>query len=175
LAPQNFGLARSKIDQTPIGTIEVLATANGVYQVNLLGHTPRQPNLNSAKLNESDFSKLALQQIVEYLTGQRRSFDLSLDWSTSKPFQKKVLVRALAIPFGQVTTYGELAREMGSIAASRAVGGAMARNPIPIIIPCHRVVASDGRLTGYSAAEGVRTKQWLLELEGHKIVSEKLV
>jgi len=58
--------------------------------------------------------------------------------------------------------------------ASRAIGGAMAHNPIPLVAPCHRVVAVDGRLTGYSAAEGIRTKQWLLELEGHKIVCEKL-
>ena len=129
MASQNFGLACSKIDLTPIGTIEVLATANGIYQVNLLGRTPKPPLLNSAKLNESDFSKLALQQIVEYLAGQRRAFDLPLDWSTSNPFQKKVLARALAIPFGQVATNGELARELGGIAGSRAVGGAMARNP----------------------------------------------
>ena len=170
-----FGLAYSKIDLSPIGAIEVLATSAGLCQVNLLGHAPVQSTLNTIKPAESDLTRLALQQIMEYLAGQRRVFDLPMDWSTCKPFQKRVLVRALDIPFGQVMTYGQLARELSSAAASRAVGGAMAHNPIPIVIPCHRVVASDGRLTGYSAAEGVRTKQWLLELEGHKVVSEKLV
>ena len=92
-----------------------------------------------------------------------------------KPFQTKVLKRTLAIPFGQVLTYGQLATELDNPAASRAVGGALAHNPIPIIIPCHRVVAANGRLTGFSAAEGIRTKQWLLELEGRRVVGEKLV
>lgn len=169
-----FGLAYSKIDLSPIGAIEVLATSAGLCQVNLLGHVSVLSS-NSSKPAESDLTRLALQQIMDYLSGQRRVFDLPVDWAVCKPFQKRALARAQTIPFGQVVTYGELARQMGSAAASRAVGGAMAHNPIPIVIPCHRVVASDGRLTGYSAAEGVRTKQWLLELEGHRVVSEKLV
>ena len=89
-------------------------------------------------------------------------------------FQREVLQLTLEIPFGEVRTYGELARTLGKSAASRAVGGALARNPLPLLIPCHRVVAATGALTGYSAASGIATKAWLLELEGHKIVSQKL-
>ncbi|MHC1740360.1 MAG: methylated-DNA--[protein]-cysteine S-methyltransferase [Anaerolineaceae bacterium] len=168
-------LAYSRSDSSPIGMIEVLATSIGLFQVNLLGNLPAPANLNPNNLSESKLSRLALDEILEYLTGKRRVFDLPIDWSACKPFQKTALNKAQEIAFGEVLTYGDLAKKLNKAAASRAVGGAMARNPIPIVLPCHRVLASDGRLTGYSAADGIHTKKWLLELEGHTIVGEKLV
>lgn len=164
-------LAGSWTEQTPIGTVVVYATVQGCCRVDLLGHSSRfsQPNLS-----ESDTSHLALQQILEYLSGQRRSFDLPLDETIFTPFQRIVYRMASQIEFGQIRTYGELAQQFGKPAASRAIGGTMAHNPVPILIPCHRVVAADGRLTGYSAADGIQTKKWLLELEGHQVVGEKL-
>jgi len=102
-------------------------------------------------------------QLAEYFAGQRQAFDLPLAPQGS-PFQQSVWRRMLMIPYGRVMTYGELAHAVGS--APRAVGGACGRNPIAIIIPCHRVVGGSGALTGYSGAGGINTKQFLLELEG---------
>jgi methylated-DNA-[protein]-cysteine S-methyltransferase len=164
-------LAGSWTDQTPIGTVVVYATAQGCCRVDLLGRSLR---FSQPDLSESELSRVALQQILEYLAGKRRSFELPLDDSIFTPFQRTVLTLARTIEFGQIRTYGELAQQLGKPAASRAIGGAMAHNPIPILIPCHRVVAADGRLIGYSAADGIQTKKWLLELEGHRIVGEKL-
>src|SRR3972149_1082691 len=81
-------------------------------------------------------------------------------------FQRRVLLAALKIPHGQVTTYGEIARRIGHPKAARAVGQALGHNPIPLVIPCHRVLGADGSLHGYGAGKGVPTKAWLLTLEG---------
>jgi len=171
--PSSFFFARN--ETTPIGCIEVQAGLNGLWRVDLLGHAFSSRNGKEIQNDQSGLARKALDQILEYLHGSRRVFDLEIDWSLMKPFQIKVLNRALQIPFGQTLTYGQLAVEFGTPAASRAVGGALAHNPLPIVIPCHRVVAANGALTGFSAAEGIRTKKWLLELEGHNVVGEKLV
>jgi len=91
------------------------------------------------------------QQILQYLAGTRTEFELPLDWTAMTGFQADVLRLTLGIPYGEVRTYGDLASLLGKPAASRAVGGALARNPLPLLIPCHRVVASTGALRGYSA------------------------
>ena len=108
----------------------------------------------------------ALAQIGEYLGGRRRSFDLPIDWSVMTPFQQQVLRETVAVQYGQTTTYGELAGRIGRPRAARAVGRAQATNPMPLVIPCHRVLGSDGGLHGYGAGEGLKTKEWLLRLEG---------
>jgi methylated-DNA-[protein]-cysteine S-methyltransferase len=173
MASPASGLTCSTDNSTPIGIVEVFATQAGVFQVSLKGHSASAAN-QTHLLTESDLSRQALEQIISYLAGKRREFDVMIDLSAVRVFQRQALEAARRIPFGKVVTYGELAGEMGNASASRAIGGAMGHNPIPILIPCHRVVAADGRLTGYSAADGIRTKQWLLELEGHRIVREKL-
>ncbi len=160
----------ARATNTLIGVVEVFAGMLGITGVNLAGHTDTVRPIIPDKSAEH-----ALEQILEYLEGKRQHFDVQLDCSGMRPFQYKVLQRTLAIPFGQVVTYGQIAAEFGTTSASRAVGGALGHNPMPILIPCHRVVASDGRLTGFSAAEGIHTKQWLLELEGRKVVGERLV
>lgn len=105
----------------------------------------------------------ARDQLEEYFDGKRNSFDLPLA-PTGTAFQKKVWQALAAIPFGRARSYGDLARELGT--APRALGGACGRNPIPIIIPCHRVLAGDKKLGGYSGMDGVDTKRFLLKLEG---------
>ncbi len=110
--------------------------------------------------------KQALKQLNDYLIGKRKAFDLPIDYSVLTDFQKKVLVAALKIPRGQVLTYGDVARQIGRPRASRAVGQALGHNPMPIVIPCHRVLGSDGSLHGYSGGGGLKTKAWLLKLEG---------
>jgi len=106
------------------------------------------------------------EQLREYLAGRRTRFDLPLDLRALPEFQRRVLLAALKIPHGQVTTYGELARRIGHPKAARAVGQALGHNPIPLVIPCHRVLGADGSLHGYGAGKGLPTKAWLLTLEG---------
>lgn len=104
----------------------------------------------------------AQTQLEEYFRGKRRDFDLALA-PIGTPFQKKVWQALSQIPFGKTSTYGELALAIAQPTAARAVGAANGRNPISIIVPCHRVIASDGKLTGY--AGGLNCKQWLLHHE----------
>jgi len=106
------------------------------------------------------------EQLLEYFARERTRFDLPIDLSVLTPFQRNVLDIACRIAPGRVWTYHRVAEEMGRPKSSRPVGQALARNPVPIIIPCHRVVASDGSLGGYSGGSGLKAKRWLLRLEG---------
>ena len=105
-------------------------------------------------------------QLRAYFADARTEFDVSLDLDRLTPFQRSVLMTARRIPPGTVWTYGQVAQTIGKPRASRAVGQALGRNPMPIVIPCHRVVASDGGLGGYSGGGGLASKRWLLRLEG---------
>jgi methylated-DNA-[protein]-cysteine S-methyltransferase len=107
----------------------------------------------------------AVRQVGEYLAGERRAFDLAIDWSGMGAFQRAALEQVIAVPYGQTATYGEIARRIGKPGAGRAVGRANATNPVPLVIPCHRLVGTDGKLHGYGAPGGIETKRWLLELE----------
>ena len=107
-----------------------------------------------------------LTQLREYFAGDRSRFNLPVDISQLTPFQRSVLNVACRINPGQVWTYQRIAEELGRPRSSRPVGGALARNPIPIVIPCHRVIASNGSLGGYSGGSGLKAKRWLLHLEG---------
>lgn len=102
-------------------------------------------------------------QLAEYFAGTRTAFDLPLDPSGTA-FERRVWDALRAIPYGTTVSYGELARRLGDVRATRAVGAANGKNPIPIIVPCHRVVGSRGELTGFGG--GVERKRWLLEHEG---------
>jgi methylated-DNA-[protein]-cysteine S-methyltransferase len=104
------------------------------------------------------------RQLEEYFVRRRRDFDLSLDWSLIRGFGREVLRVTAAIPYGQVSTYGHVAAEAGNPRASRAAGNALGHNPIPIVIPCHRVLRRGGGLGGYTS--GIERKQLLLDLEG---------
>ena len=160
----------STLFDSPIGYIEITCTSNGVSQVYLgaRDHSFSSVQPVSSLLRES------IKQVTEYLADERKVFDFPIDWSEIKGFQREVLFLTCDIPFGRVLTYGQIAKMLGKPAASRAVGAALGRNPMPILIPCHRVVAANGALTGYSAAEGIKTKAWLLNLEEHTIVGQKL-
>jgi O-6-methylguanine DNA methyltransferase len=106
-----------------------------------------------------------LDQIAIYLEGTRMSFNVQLDLSRFTAFQQAVMNATCQIPYGQVLTYGDIARQIGSPRAARAVGGALSVCPISILIPCHRVIGANGRLGGYGSPEGLKTKAWLLQLE----------
>jgi methylated-DNA-[protein]-cysteine S-methyltransferase len=110
------------------------------------------------------------RQLDAYFAGTRSDFDLRLDWSLVGPFGRQVLSRAVAIPYGEVATYAEVAREIKHPRAARAVGNALGANPIPVIVPCHRVVRTGGALGGYGG--GLPRKEFLLALEQRSGESE---
>lgn len=109
--------------------------------------------------------KRAARELAEYFAGRRRDFTVPVSVSGT-PFQRAIWDQLAEIPFGTVCGYGELGRATGRPTAGRAVGGAVGANPVPLLIPCHRVLASDSRITGYSAGNGIPTKMWLLDHEG---------
>jgi methylated-DNA-[protein]-cysteine S-methyltransferase len=155
---------------TPLGPVWVAARRNGIIAVEIQA----DPKSFEAEIRHRFDSEIRhsgqpidppIAQIKEYLHGVRTVFRVKIDWSIMSPFQKQVLQRVAAIPYGQVTTYGKIARQIGRPSASRAVGQANGRNPIPLIIPCHRVIGADGNLRGYGAPGGVQTKRWLLDME----------
>lgn len=112
----------------------------------------------------------AAAQMLAFLNKERQSFDLPIDWSFMSASQAEILRRVQAIPYGQKRTYGDIAQDLGKPGAARAVGRANATNPMPIIIPCHRVLGSDGKLHGFSAPGGLETKAWLLRQEGSWLI-----
>jgi methylated-DNA-[protein]-cysteine S-methyltransferase len=105
-------------------------------------------------------------QLREYAAGKRKQFDLPIDWTVLGDFQRRALRATFEIPFGETRTYKDIAVGIGNPRAARAVGRAEATNPMPVVLPCHRVLGSDGKLHGYGAGAGLDTKTWLLKLEG---------
>lgn len=166
-----------EIKQTPVGALTIIADSQAVRGVSFGTLAQLHDQLQGIPFGDGS-TNLVLQstssQLMEYFTGKRQAFDLPLFMDDLTPFQRKVLLLTSQIPFGSVLSYGELALQAGSPGAARAVGAAMAGNPIPIIIPCHRVVGSDRSLHGYAAPDGIHTKATLLQLEGHRIVAHKL-
>jgi O-6-methylguanine DNA methyltransferase len=106
----------------------------------------------------------AASQIQSYLAGERQTLDLPIDLRAGSAFQRRVWEATATIPFGQVRSYGEVARQVGVPGGARAVGGALGKNPVPIIVPCHRVLRANGQLGGFGL--GIETKRELLALEG---------
>jgi methylated-DNA-[protein]-cysteine S-methyltransferase len=107
-----------------------------------------------------------MEQLREYFAGDRSIFNVPIDISRLTPFHRSVLETTCRIAPGQTWTYHRVAEELGKPYCSRPVGQALARNPVPIVIPCHRVIASNGSLRGYSGGSGIKAKQWLLRFEG---------
>lgn len=142
--------------KTPLGTAKIIGNSDGIVEVSV--GDEEMP----ATENVPDELRECMSQLQEYFNGERKEFSVKLNPSGTE-FQKQVWSELLKIPFGQRITYMKQTLQMGSEKAIRAVAGANGKNPIWIIIPCHRVVGSDGSLTGY--AGGLWRKQWLLEHE----------
>jgi len=158
------------IDPTPIGKIWLAYSSGGLAAVNvggskenLIKDIPPKYEISPVILHEGIHQ--AATQIKEYMEGKREAFDLLIDWSGATDFQRVVLGAVYAIPYGETRSYGQIAAQIGKPKASRAVGRANATNPIPLVIPCHRVIGADGHLRGYGAGEGIKTKAWLLDME----------
>lgn len=154
---------------SPIGPLLVAATPRGLARI----FFDAEPELHLDRLARSFGPRVlrssasvddAHRQLDEYFAGSRSAFALDVDLRGAAPFARQVLDELVRVPYGQTTTYGTLATKVGVPRAARAVGTVMNRNPIPIVLPCHRVVGSTGSLTGY--AGGLDVKERLLRLEG---------
>ena len=148
---------------TPLGTLYIVAEGEALTRI--LFRPPLAPASGPSRpsARTGAITRAAASQLREYLAGERRRFDLPLA-PHGTPFQLQVWRALYAIPWGETISYGELARRIGKPRAVRAVGAANGANPLSIVVPCHRVVGSDGRLTGYGG--GLAAKGFLLELEG---------
>lgn len=159
------------LQRSPVGQVLVAVNQQGVVAVEI-GMPERDfidnvsDVFNKPVIRSKSAANSVIKQLREYFDGRRTAFDLAVSLSHLTPFQRRVLEATMEISFGSVSTYGEMARRLGKRKAARAVGQALARNPIPIVIPCHRVLGSDGALHGYSGGEGIRTKKFLLQFEG---------
>ena len=161
-----MSLAYKKIN-SPVGKLTLVASDKGLVAVLWEHDNPRRVRL--ADLIEHDDHSVLIQaerQLSEYFTGRRKSFSVVLDMRGTD-FQRSVWEALLAIPFGETRTYGQLAKQLRNPQASRAVGAANGRNPISIIVPCHRVIGSSGKLTGF--AGGLDAKERLLNLEQEQL------
>ena len=154
---------------TPLGTLLVAATDRGLCRISFDPEPEREAEslaraFGSKVLRVSRPVDEARRQLDEYFAGKRQRFELPLDLSPAREFAHAVLDELARVPYGELTTYGTLAAKAGRPRAARAVGTVMNRNPVPIVLPCHRVVGSTGALTGYGG--GLDRKRALLELEG---------
>ena len=147
---------------SPIGRIEVGGDHDAVTSLAIEG--PDGLPHDHLDENTNDVLELALGELSEYFDGDRQTFDVPVR-QRGTPFQLAVWEQLREVPWGASVSYVDLGRATGRPSAGRAVGGAVARNPIPLIVPCHRVLASGGRITGYSPGQGVPTKIWLLDHE----------
>ena len=158
-----------ELHDSPVGTLFVAVTDRGVCEI----HYDADPEAEAERLAGLFGTRVlrsprptdeARRQLDEYFAGTRREFALDVDLSPAREFGRAVLEQLARVPFGELTTYGALAAQVGRPRAARAVGTVMNRNPVPIVLPCHRVVGSSGSLVGY--AGGLERKRLLLELEG---------
>ena len=149
---------------SPLGTLVIAATDRGVAGIWFEGQKHMPDHAAWAVDEGNAFIQQAIAQLRDYFAGKRTAFDLPLDLQVGTVFQQSVWRALLAIPHGATTNYGTLSRGIGAPTASRAVGAAVGRNPVSIVVPCHRVLGTGGALTGY--AGGLERKSALLKLEG---------
>ena len=178
LAPAMMETLSSRVLPSPVGPLFLAASDKGLvaleFEARLPGQQSIRPNPRNLRQEQTKEQKVAFEesasamrpyqaQLEEYFSGKRREFTFPLDIRGSD-FQLACWRALLAIPYGETRSYADIARAVGKSHAFRAVGMANNRNPLAIVVPCHRVIASDGSLCGYGG--GLETKRWLLELEG---------
>lgn len=156
--------------ESPIGILRLVSDGSGLAELELRPKPKRQLSKDEWRENPGLLPlSMAAEQLAQYFAGQRRAFDLPLAPAGTK-FQQRVWAALQEIPFGTTLSYGQLATRIGNAGAARAVGLANNRNPVAIIIPCHRVIGADGSLVGYGG--GLPAKEWLLRHEGAPIGSQ---
>ena len=166
-----MALTFGELHETPLGVISFISSEKGIQHISFgslkqlkeaLKITDKQPSLNGL-LTISAF----LVELNEFINGIRKIFTIPIDWHGIKGFQREVLEFIMGIPYGEVITYGGVAQQLGKPGGARAVGNVLLSNPMPLLIPCHRIVGSKGDLRGYQG--GIEAKVYLLRLEGHQI------
>jgi methylated-DNA-[protein]-cysteine S-methyltransferase len=168
-ASGELDVAYDVLDDTPVGRLLVGVSERGLCRVQF-DADPEQELERLARvfgprvLRTTQPIERARRELAEYFAGRRRDFDLELDLRGTPEFHRRVLAQLRGVGYGETTTYGALAARVGSPRAARAVGTVMNRNPLPIVLPCHRVVGASGSLVGYGG--GLERKEWLLRLEG---------
>ena len=183
MLPRRERIWYTRID-SPIGELLLAATPDGLREIEFGSHVPesdfvarqRERGVDPVRLERIEDAEPGVRQTLqraatqlnEYFGGQRARFDVPLDWGAMAPFQRSVLEATAAVPFGQLDTYAGIARLIGKPGATRAVGNALGRNPIPVIVPCHRVIRSDGTIGGYTGGLGI--KHHLLAIESVTLV-----
>lgn len=170
MTSSNSPVYLGELNNTPLGDFRLAASDLGLVAVEWVD---AQADLDSflRRLKRpllQNQAKLApyARELKEYLNGKRHEFSFPIDWSIFRPFQRQTLQAVFAIPYGETRTYAEIADQIGHANAPRAVGRANATNPMPLVIPCHRVIGTDGKLHGYGGGDGLPTKEWLLRMEG---------
>ena len=147
--------------KSPIGIVRVFASKDKVTFIDIAA--------TDAKVGSNNKNKvllLAKEELEQYFQGSLTKFSFPVDLSPGTDFQRSVWKQIAKIKFGQIQTYADIAKAIGKPKASRAVGGAVGKNPVPLVIGCHRVLGASGKITGYSGGEGLPTKRILLALEG---------
>lgn len=167
---KRFRASRYAAVAAPRGAVGIVATERGVSHLMLTRRTVRQTEAllrerHPEAEHDPDLLPQLQQDLKDYFAGRPVRFEVPVDLSEMTAFQREVLEACAEVEYGRTVSYADLARRVRRPKAARAVGGALGRNPIPLIIPCHRVVAGDGSLGGFSAEQGVSLKRWLLDLE----------
>lgn len=166
------GLVESLRVRVPIGAVQISAKEGKIFEILLkpAKNFPLEVEEQEISFANTAVLKLAAMQIQEYFAGGRKKFSLPLCPQGKSDFSRKIYACLESIPYGEMCTYGELAVTAGFPRAARAVGQMMARNRFPLVLPCHRVIGCQGRMTGFSGGEGISTKEWLLKFEKTALV-----
>jgi len=159
--------------KTTVGAFLLESSPQGLTRCEVLEDAP-SPIEQTNPSNTDTLLHQAADELHAYLEGSLKAFSVPLDLSDLSSFQQKVFAEVRQIPWGEVRTYGEVAAQIGKPKAIRAVGNALAHNPLMLFVPCHRVIGSDGKLHGFSAPHGVALKAWLLDHEGVKVSDNNL-
>lgn len=164
-----------KTSRSPLGILWVAMTERGLAavewdQAKADFERYLMQRLKREVIHSPEATSLPRLELTSYLRGDSRAFSFPIDWSLLRPFQRAVLEAVYAVPYGETTTYARIAEQIGRPRAYRAVGRANAANPMPLVVPCHRVIGMDGKLHGYGGGDGLKTKEWLLKLEGAALI-----
>jgi len=170
MTTNDFPLYTGELNGTLLGDLRLAASDFGLVAVEWTESQPEfdafLERLKRPILPNERRIKPYAKELGEYLQGHRQAFTIPVDWTIFRPFQREALQAVFRIPYGETRTYAEIAAQINRPLAYRAVGRANATNPMPLVIPCHRVIGTDGKLHGYGGGEGLPTKEWLLKMEG---------